>query len=262
MSQDQSYPVINLPNLYKNGLVLSKVSNTSLHISVGQCRDSNNVIDLVIGSQNVEGQLVTAPLVLDMTINGANGLDKGSIAASTMYAIYLIGDSRYYQPTACIATVDTNSVPLMPIGYDSMRLIGYWPTNSSSHFWSGTYLGSSNDIKFYYSSQVQALLGGNATGGPTAVPLLPFVPYANSVEVGLQAVYAGATVGNLGLLYNGVNDGSNYVIIYCQVTGVTTSEQVVLNTGPIVSGSPFIDYAVTNSSDSMSLYVTGFSVEV
>ena len=136
------------PYLYKYGLVISNdatTPNTKLDISAGQCRDSANMIDMGIGSSYVvpyQGLAVSTPLVLNAGVNGANGLDTGSLAASSMYAVYIIGDSRGYNATASILSLASNSSPLLPSGYDSYRVIGYWATDASSHFLLGYYTGN------------------------------------------------------------------------------------------------------------------------
>ena len=80
---------------------------------------------------------------MNSAVNGANGLDYGTLAASTNYGVWLIGDSRGYNPVAAVLSLTSNAYPLMPLGYDSMRLIGFADTNSSTHFVAAT--TNSND---------------------------------------------------------------------------------------------------------------------
>src|SRR5580692_3582295 len=90
-------PIINQPFLYVNGLLVSNdatTPNTVLDIAAGQCRDSNNVIDMILGDFLNEGYGTdNSSTSLNAAVNGLNGLDTGSLAASTMYAVYIIADS-------------------------------------------------------------------------------------------------------------------------------------------------------------------------
>src|SRR5258708_33714271 len=74
-------------------------------------------------------------LLINSAVNGVNGLDTGTIAASTQYAVYLIGDSRNYNNAAAVISLTSNYPdPLMPSGYDSYRLIGFMATDGPTHF--------------------------------------------------------------------------------------------------------------------------------
>lgn len=269
LPQTQNDPIINFPNSYKSGLVLSLVNTapltfeaTKLAISAGACRDSNNVMDIVIGSQNVEGSLIPAPLVIDLAADGANGLDTGTIAANTMYAIYMIADSRYYLPTAAIATLSSNALPSMPRGYDSYRLIGFWATSAASILLQGYYFGNGNDMTFFYSSQEPVVVGAVASA---VVNLARFVPSIDDVNVGIQVGFAGTTVSNINNWYNGYdNSGADYVLISTQVALVTIYEQIELMTGPLVGGVPTVRFVVGagGAGGTVNAYVMWFAVSL
>lgn len=258
-SQVQSKPIINFPNLYKFGMVLTRESDDLLNISAGACRDSTNTIDIVLGDQNVEGSIVEAPLVIDFNKEGINGIDTGTVLPSVVYAIYMIADSRYYLPTGCIATLSSNVMPMMPRGYDSYRLIGYWSTDVSSILQRGYYFGESNDLTFYYSSQKSV---GSVTTGSGDFDLSKVVPTIDNVEVELQVTYTGSVATNVMNIYNGFNDGADYVVIFCQVASIPTSEQFQLMTGPLTTGKPTIHYTLASAGDNASAYVTSFSVSI
>src|SRR5258708_11625744 len=140
--QVQNDPIYSLPWLYISGLNISVASTKILAIAPGQARDSNDNIDMPVGFPNLQGNTLPAiqfqgyqpPLLVNCATTGANALDAGALAASTQYAIYLIGDSRGYLPVAGIATLTSNILPLVPLGYDSYRLIGFMETDGSSNF--------------------------------------------------------------------------------------------------------------------------------
>lgn len=130
-------PIVNLPSLYMNGLLLSNDSttpNTKLDIAAGICRDSNNMIDINLGNYLSLSGVGTAnsATVVNFSVNGANGLDTGSIAASTFYYIFAIADSSNKLQPAGMASLSATA-PTLPFGYDSIRLIGCCLTDGSSH---------------------------------------------------------------------------------------------------------------------------------
>ena len=101
---EQNDPIYSLPHLYISGLNISAASTTIIAIAPGQARDSNDNIDMPVGFPNLQGNVLNPatlnlnfmpPLYLNSGVNGANGLDTGSLAASSNYLIWLIGDSRW-----------------------------------------------------------------------------------------------------------------------------------------------------------------------
>src|SRR5208283_4100787 len=88
------YPQVNAGLLYVNGLDVSWVSTTALSVAAGAARDSSNVNDIVSPTA----------VSISSAINGAGGLDTGTIAASTFYAVYIIGSSLSANPETNIAT--------------------------------------------------------------------------------------------------------------------------------------------------------------
>jgi hypothetical protein len=71
-------------------------------------------------------------ITVDITQNGANGLDTGSEAANTWYSLWVI-----YKPTtnttAGLISISASS-PTMPSGYAKKRLIGWVRNDASSNF--------------------------------------------------------------------------------------------------------------------------------
>lgn len=263
--QIQNDPIYTLPFLYKSGLVISNdatTPNTILNVGAGQCRDSNDVIDIVVGSANLEGSTISAPLVLNTGVNGLNGLDTGALVASTMYAVYIIADSRYYKPTGVILTLASNSVPLLPLGYDSIRLIGYWATDASVHFFKGYYSTSGSTLYFTYDApQATSVTAGNATSY-TGVALTTLVPPVNNSMVVIQSNYtanAAADVLNL----QGFNSTGDAITIIAQVAGGTAHLESYSNVlAQLNSAAPSIKYKVSSGSDAVALNVAAFTVSV
>ena len=257
----QNDPIINLPFLYKYGLQLSLSNDLTLSISAGTCRDSNNVMDIVVGGQNVEGESEPASLTLNFAVNGVNGLDAGTITGSEMYAIYLIADSRYYLPTACIATLDSNDFPLVPMGYDSIRLIGYWPSEIvSAVLQTGYYSGISNDLTFYYDGVRPVLLNGVSTT-PANFQLGSTIPLVDNVPVTLACIYTPAGIAPTSLfnILYAVSGGTQGTLGGQVATVPFYSDMEAIS--QLVMDIPTLQYTVS-AGDSVNVDLVSFSISV
>src|SRR5579859_2826680 len=137
-------PIVNLPFLYINGLGISNdgtTPNTLLDVAVGQCRDSTNVFDIALNSS----------IQISTAFSGINGLDTGSITASTVYAIYVIADSLNVNVPAGLLSLSLTT-PTLPGGYNIFRLIGFCTIDSSSHILKGYWVGASNTRSFVFDA--------------------------------------------------------------------------------------------------------------
>lgn len=269
--QIQNDPIYQLPFLYINGLLISNdatTPHTILDIAAGQCRDSNDVMDMTVGvtNANIQGNTVSAPLLLNAAINGVNGLDTGTFAEATMYAIYLIGDSRYYKTTACIATLASNSQPLMPFGYDSFRLIGYWNTQTGNAYWSVGYMSyaQGGNRQFVYDAPYALTLAGSGaatTYATGATALTNIVPAINNLPVSLAVSFIPGNAAGDTVKFQGGNSTGDAVTITGQVTTVHVTENITV-LSQLVTGVPTVNYKVTNAGDTASATVAGFQVSI
>lgn len=269
--QIQNETIYALPHLYVQGLQLSAATPTAatvIAVAPGAARDSTNSIDMVVGLQNYFGidnpaqQFLNYQpgLFINSAANGANGLDTGTIAASTQYAVYLIGDSRNYNNTAAVLSLTSNIAPLLPSGYDSYRLIGFWATNSSSQF-----VYSSNKpqniaglLAYFNSPGVSVLSGGTATSF-TAIDLttnsaIPTTTLQNVIVtflVNFTPLAAGDTVQ---FRPTGSSATGGLPTITGLVAGMAQSQYIQVIAG-VGSSKPEIDYKVTSGSDAVSVSV-------
>ncbi len=270
--QVQNDPIYSLPYLYISGLNISIASTTVLAIAPGQARDSNDAIDMPVGFPNLQGNSVPAVqfqgyqpgLLINAAVNGANGLDTGSLAASTQYAVYLIGDSRGYLPVAGILTLTSNVLPRMPVGYDSYRLLGFQATGGSSTFVYATSKPQNMVGALQYINQpaVSVLSGGNATSFTaidlttnTAIPtttlqniivtlLVVFTPLAANDVVKFRPTGSSATAG--------------LPTITGTTAGVAQTQYLTMIAG-VGSSKPEIDYLVSVSGDAVSVSVVSWT---
>lgn len=256
MSQVQNDPIYGLPFLYINGLVISVASDETLSISAGQCRDSNDIMDIVIGGDPLNGPSTDAPVTLDYRVSGINGLDTGSIAASKMYAIYAIGDSRYYKAPATIMTLASNSAPRMPFGYDSYRLIGYAVTDSSSDFLPAYVSGNNNTRIFTYDAPQATAVTAGASATYAGVVLTTLVAPVDNTPVFVQTDYTANAAADV-LKMQGFDSVGDAVTIIAPVAGATAHTVTVSTVlAQLNTAAPTINYKV--SAGTVAVNVAGF----
>lgn len=270
----ENYPIENIPFLYKYGLKIqnSTISpETKLSILAGTCRDSLDIIDIRLGelNPNLIGNTTSAPVRIDSTLHGAGGLAEGEIAANTMYAIYIIADSRNYLPISAIATEGTNiyliNGPLMPAGYDSHRLIGFWATDSNKYWMIGYYFGLGNEISFTYDTPQETAVSAGSSSTYAYVNLFNLVPDIHNIPVLIFTIFSpGAARDTLTMASGRSNALNGQVVITGQVEDVdiTTISSMLVQLVHITDfPSPAIQYKVSGA-DSVAIYVAGFSVSL
>lgn len=254
MSQEQ---LVNLGFTYKTGLNVSWASNKTVNVAAGQCRDMTNAFDIVIPSN---GQ--TAPLTASLLFNGANGLDTGTVAANTLYYLYVIFDQTYKNVPALLFSLSATA-PLMPSlngrTYGSFRLIDSVYTNSSSNILLFYNTAANNGVYKQYDTPISVLSSGTATTF-TAINLSTAVPAAIFGAVKFQSIFTPNTAGHAVTFQPTGGTGTSYTIdgVVATVSQTDSFELLPL----LVSGNPEISYAVSNSSDSISLSVQGYTFNV
>lgn len=267
VAQVQNDPIYSLPHLYINGMNISIANTTTLAIAPGACRDSNNNIDIEVGYANLQGIVTPATqfqgyipgLLCNGAVNGINGLDQGSLGETLQYALYVIADSRGYNPVGSIMSLTSNPLPLMPAGYDSYRLIGFCETYSD-----GTFVYSDHEpqnlvaaLEYIIQPPSSALSGGNATTF-TAIDLtansgIPTTTLPNVIVTLLVTFIPAAAGDSVTFRPTGQITGA-YWTITGAAAGIAQSQYLVMIAG-VGSSKPEIDYKVTASGDAVSVSV-------
>lgn len=279
--QIQNDPIYSLPHLYISGMNISIASTTVIAIAPGQCRDMNDNIDMPISFPGYQGdpfgsnlvsqqgivppilfQNYQQPLYLNSAVNGANGLDQGSLAASSQYAVWVIGDSRQYNPVAGLLSLISNVAPLLPSGYDSMRLLGFVATDGASHFVYATQKPQNmvGALSYYLSPAVSVLSGGNSTTF-AAIDLSSAIPTTTlpNVIAYLLVTFIPFAAGDiLQFRPTGSSATTNLPSISGQVAGVVQQQYMNIICG-VGSSKPEIDYKVSVAGDSASVSVVGWT---
>lgn len=266
--QVQNDPIYSLPRLYISGLNISYASTTVIGVSPGQARDSNDMIDMPVGFPNLQGnslpavqfQNYQAGLLVNSAVNGANGLDAGTIAASTQYGIWLIGDSRGYLPVAAVLSLTSNVGPLLPFGYDSMRLLGFAETDGSSHFVYATHKPQNiTGLQTYVLQPPISVLSGGTATSFTAIDLttnsaIPTTTLDNIIVTLLVTFTPLAANDTVQFRPTGSVATANLPTIVGTTAGIAQSQYLTMIAG-VGSSKPEIDYKVTSSSDAVSVSV-------
>jgi hypothetical protein len=267
----QNDPIYGLPHLYISGMNISFASTTVIAIAPGQARDANDVIDMPVSFPDANNNINPAilyqnyqqPLLVNSSVNGVNGLDTGTIAASTQYAIYLIGDSRGYNLVAGLLSLTSNAFPTLPAGYDSYRLLGFAATDSSSHFVYSTQKPQNmvGALQYINSPAIAVLTGGNATTftaidltASSAVPTTTLPNVIVELFVTFTPVAAGDTVQ---FRPTGSSATAGLVTITGVAAGVAQTQYIQVIAG-VGASKPEIDYKVTSGSDAVTVAVASW----
>lgn len=119
-------------------------------------------------------------LTIDITAAGANGLDAGVAATGTHYAIYVISKDWGIEDVGsynCLATSVAGlfsasfSSPIMPAGYDYVRLVGCCRTDAD-----GDIVGFHQDGYEWWSDCYHLITSGSGVLARTTIDLSSFMP--------------------------------------------------------------------------------------
>lgn len=252
-------PINYPPTANISGLQLSNdaaTPNTVIDVAAGSCSDSTGVF------------LMTLPTAstISATVNGLNGLDTGSLAASKIYNVFVISDETGFQPTGLILSLA--AAPALPSssapgGYNIYRRIGRVTTDGSSHFVVFYQTGNGVARSMVYDSPISVTVP--SSGAPTtfaAVDLSAAVPaVVNSIAI-LNASYNPATAStnraNLRPTGSAVAFGSAPVIIGGSANGVAQLFPSFTMPVGVASAKAEIDAQVSNGSDVLGLKVAGY----
>jgi len=242
-------PVVNAPYLSVNGLQIAVASTTTMTVQAGRARNSSNENDIILA----------AAVTLNAATTGINALDTGSLAASSLYALYVVGDSTFNNDPGVVLSTSA-SAPLLPVGYDMYRLIGYVRTDGSSHFLAGYWSGSANNRLFIYDVPVATAVTAGNSATYAAVTLTTFVPAVENTPVLIETNWtANAAADTLALQpLNAVGDTVKYIAPVAGATAHTLVREFVQ--AQLASGAPKINYKV--SAGTVAINVAGYQYTI
>lgn len=252
-------PIYNLPIAYKQGGVISVASNTTLSISSILTRSLADDLDINVGDY-FGAQTATT---VDSSVVGLNGLDTGTLAASTVYAVYAIADQAGYNPAGFLLSASATS-PLLPNGtfpsnYNTFVRIGWAVTNASTQFISMKQSGVGSVVQYTFDAPVRVLNAGTSAT-QAAVTLTSVVPAVDGIPVVLGCDFSGnAAADTAKLCYSGGTIANSHNVITAQVAGGTAHiTPTMVIPAALISGAPKVDYILSTASASLSLWVNGF----
>lgn len=224
-----------------NELLTSYVSATTVQIGTGYCKANNDKDDLQL----------TAPVNVDITVSGVNGLDTGVESANNWYYIFVIGDTTGANPTAGILSAAANA-PTFPPGYDTYRRVGS-VRNQGGDFRPFEVVGDGNFRQVQYRDAItsrQRLTGGAATV-VTAVSCSQVIPSTS-------------TLGRFQIVQRGTVDGW----IYDDTAQPLATYQRFVPAGLVICDeirvmpSRDIGYANAAAGGLLDIYVTGYQESI
>ncbi len=239
-------PVVNAGILYINGMGLNYVGNTTFTVNSGACRDNTNSVDISVTATTT---------TVNTAVNGLNGLDTGSLAASTWYYVYAIMDTTFNNPSGFILSISASS-PTLPGNYQAYRFIGTILTDSSSYIIKFTQIGNGQSREYFWDTAISVLSGGADTSY-TAVTLTTGVPPIANTAVNLNASFTPAVAADIASLRPTGSSATTVLTISGVVAAKAQLMQVRLLSA-IASSVSKIDYLVTDSG-ALTLLVLGYS---
>jgi len=243
-------PIVNAPYLSVDGLQIAVVDDETATVQLGRARNSTNENDIIL----------SAAVTVSNLVNGINGLDTGTVAASTLYSLYLVGDSSQNNDPGVVLSLSATQ-PLLPVGYDMFRKIGYLRTDGTSDFLLGYYSGSSNERTFMYDAPIATAVTAGASTTDAAVSLATFVPAVAGLPVYMFYDLTPAAASRILTLkpYGAV--GAPFTVT-SQVTAVHMTG-VALVQAQLLVGVPNIEYIWSaGGGDAVALNVAGYQYTI
>lgn len=261
MALTPEIPMVNAGLLYVNGLQLTNdatTPNTVFNVAAGACRDSSNINDIVISSS----------VAVSTARVGVRGLDVGTIAASSLYAVYAIGSSANqlgngqsysaYPGTVVISADFTK--PVLPFGYDMYRRIGTIATDNASAIRLFVQAGTGSVRTMWYGSPIATLItaGASTTYASIGLNAVSLVVPAQVCIVHLDITLTPQAAGNKVTLKPATSGTStNYASLSGDVAAVAHNDMLSCVTG--ISGNfSALSYKVSNAGDAVAISVRGF----
>lgn len=255
-----SNPVTNARQYYINGLKLAYVSATTMTVTAGRCSNSTNVNDISVGLPlNVAAtQTGTEPVAagtgtvtINTAVTGVAGLDQGTMANDTFYAVYAIGDSFNVNPGSALISADLTS-PLLPNGYDMYFRIGFIKTNGSAQILPFRQDGCGLDRWMWYDAPIATDVTNGSSATYAAVDCSDGLPTSTPTMVRFYCNFTPTAADDTLVLAPGTSTSTlGYASASGSVAGVIETVQLTCPTDS--PNTDAIDYKVTGSAVAISV---------
>lgn len=248
----RAFAATSMVPFYSSGLMISNdnfVPTKRISVSSGIITDSTATFQLSLPSS----------VIVDARYNGVNGIDTGSLVASTVYAVFIVADPINQNNTGCLISL-SYTAPYLPYGYSAFALIGYLTTDSSANilrgFWS---TGNSSLRQFTYDVPILCLTGGTSASF-ASINLTSFVPSVDNTSIIVNSDFYGNAPGNLLVMRGGRSQG-NQVLNLAPIAG-SSGTMRFQNTllSQLVNNAPNIAYYV--SAGFTNIYVSSYLFDI
>lgn len=255
-----STPVVNARQYYINGLKLTYLTGTTMSVSAGRCSNSTNANDISVGlplnvAATQTGTLPvdagTGAVTINTAANGAGGLDTGSMANSTFYAVYAIGDSYGIEPGSAVISADLTS-PLLPAGYDMSFRIGFIKSSGAAAILPFRQDGCGLDRWMWYDAAIATSVTAGASATFAPVDASAGLPVATPTDVRWLCTFTPTAAADKLVLVPGTSTATlGYASASGSVAAVANTVVLVCPTDSPVTDA--IDYKVTGSAVAISV---------
>ncbi|KKL94130.1 hypothetical protein LCGC14_1867760 [marine sediment metagenome] len=202
LETDTDTLVYSVVHNYITGLVLSNDTDTDhdINITAGRAVDATNA-HLIILASEITKRIDAAWAVGD----DAGGIDTGSVANNTLYAVWLIKRSDTGVEDALFSA--SFSAPTMPTDYDYKRLIGFLLTDGSANINNFTQQGDGREVVIWQKARLSVASGLSSTSYATqslasVLPtsyILSYLPgaYSSTVDVDVYISHDGTNASTI-----------------------------------------------------------------
>lgn len=221
-------------------------SNTVL-VPSGIFRDSTNVYTIRLAS----------PMILNINVSGAGGLQTGSSQSSnTWYGAYVIGDTNGVNADNVLFIPE--GVAFSQAGYDVIRSVGWVKNNAGADFFrfNTNGLGAAQEYLWDIDSQSEILAAGGATSF-TQIDCSEFIPPTSISGLFQMGIVASAAFAGMIIRPNGALGTYNAFTTRPGVATTITNRSFAIM---ITDVDRIIEYEVVNAADDAYLSVQGFTV--
>lgn len=216
-------------NSLKSKLVVGCASDTQVTVSA----DLLSIKGIISSLPDVI--LTTLSLVVSSSNpNGANGLDTGTIASGTWYAIHAITNNTGSISAGLFSTSPT--APTLPVGYTKFRRVGWVYRNGSGKF--VHFQSSENWI--YFTDAVENFIASTPTGTVTLQGL------PSTSKLGAFTIRFSASGGSANINWK-VTGTSMFAIVPIRM-GSQSGESIELPANLPVSGSQQVDLTYSSGT--------------
>ncbi|MCW1908629.1 MAG: hypothetical protein KIH63_004780 [Candidatus Saccharibacteria bacterium] len=284
-------PVVNKGLSYLNGLQMTWTDTDTLTIAQGQCRNSTNVNDIVLARPPLNnGTAVTTGFTISTAVVGAGGLDVGTMANNTHYAVYVISSSEnswinlppseqqslavppfttpsptsavvqgayYVQANVVISTSFT--APTLPAGFDQFRRIGAVLTDGSANFLPFDQRGNGVDRTVIYRTSIATDITAGTSTAFAAVSVAASIPVASGTGIFAIAFTPTGADDQLDLRCGDSATDAAQATLSGDAAGVVTRGNLVCPIGATLASG--VDYKIT-AAGSVAINVQGYVDEL